>query len=321
MNTIMAAALRLRRRRQAPARVWIQFLGYLASLVDVLPDCWLHMRPLQLHLLRHYSPSRDLLTRLVPIPPPIRLHLVRWSRRGYLSSRNPLRVAQPSIYTVTTDASLLGWGGHCLGNTAFGDWPRADTLSHINVLEFRAVLLSLRSFLPLLRRRTVLIRTDNVTVAAYINKQGGTHSTRLNALAALLWKWCRREGIFPIVSHIPGQDNLITDFLSRSRVLPSEWTLHPTVMDQIVRTFGPLQVELLQGSGPSSLEDRRVLLPVEGVPGLCLPADLPHPAHTAEESGGSSAGGANSTLVAEEELVPQTDRPTSGSPEDPAPSP
>ena len=117
----------------------------------------------------------------------IRLHLVRWSRRDFLNSGNPLRVAQSSI-TVTTDASRLGWGGHCLGNAAFGDWPRADTLSHINVLEFLAVLLSLRSFLPLLRRRTVLIRTDNVTVAAYINKQGGTHSTRLNALAALLWK-------------------------------------------------------------------------------------------------------------------------------------
>ena len=84
MNTIMAAASRLRRRRQAPARVWLQFLGYLASLIDVLPDYRLDKRPLHLHLLRHYSPSRDLLTRLVPIPPPIRLHLVRWSRRGYL---------------------------------------------------------------------------------------------------------------------------------------------------------------------------------------------------------------------------------------------
>ena len=64
----MAAALRLRRRRQAPARVWLQFLGYLASLVDVLPDCRLHMRPLQLHLLRHYHPSVDSLTWLVPRP-------------------------------------------------------------------------------------------------------------------------------------------------------------------------------------------------------------------------------------------------------------
>ena len=73
VNTIMAAASR---RRQASARVWLQFLGYLARLVVVLPDCRLHMRPLQIHLLRHYSPSRDLLTRLVPISPTIRLHLV-----------------------------------------------------------------------------------------------------------------------------------------------------------------------------------------------------------------------------------------------------
>ena len=135
----------------------------------------------------------------------------------------------------------MGWS--LPGHMAFGDWPRTDTLAHINLLEFRAVL-SLRPFLPLLRQRTVLIRTDNVTVAAYINKQGGTHSTRLNALAAQLWTWCRREEIFPMASHIPGQDNLIADFLSRGRVLPSEWTLHPTVMDQMAREIGPLEVDL-----------------------------------------------------------------------------
>ena len=268
----------------------------------------------------------------MPIHPTIRLHLVRWSRRDFLNSGNPLRVAQSSI-TVTTDASRLGWGGHCLGNAAFGDWPRADTLSHINVLEFLAVLLSLRSFLLLLRRRTVLIRTDNVTVAAYINKQGGTHFTRLNALAALLWKWCRLEGIFPIASYIPGQDNLIADFLSPGSssalgVDPPPDGHGPDNTDSRTTASGPIRVGtqcpppqvLLQGSRPSSLEDRRILLPVEGVPGLCLPADLPHFAHTTEDSGGSSAGGADSTLVAEEELVPRTGRPTSRSPEDPAPA-
>ena len=102
----------------------------------------------------------------------------------------------------------------------------------------------------------------------------------------------------------------------------------PDNTDYLTTASGPIRVGtqcpppqvLLQGSRPSSLEDRRVLLPVEGVPGLCLPADLPHSAHTTEDSGGSSAGGADSTLVAEEELVPRTGRPTSGSPEDPAPA-
>ena len=102
----------------------------------------------------------------------------------------------------------------------------------------------------------------------------------------------------------------------------------PDNTDSRTTASGPIRVGtqcpppqvLLQGSRPSSLEDRRVLLPVEGVPGLCLPADLPHSAHTTEDSGGSSAGGADSTLVAEEELVPRTGRPTSRSPEDPAPA-
>ena len=76
------------------------------------------------------------------------------------------------------------------------------------VLEFQAVTLLLHHFLPLVRHRTVLIRTDNVTVAAYINKQGGTHSTRLNALAAELWIWCRRRDVIPTASYISGQAGL-----------------------------------------------------------------------------------------------------------------
>ena len=241
--TIVTAASDLRRRRLAPARSWLQFLGYLASLVDVLPDCRLLMRPLQLHLLGHYRPSRDPLTRLVPNPPATRLTLARWTRKDSLTVGKPLRTPQPTV-TVTTDASHQGWGGHCMGHTAFGDWSRTGPLPHINVLEFRAVLLSLQSFLPYLRRQAVLIRTDNVTVAAYINKQGGTHSRRLNTIALELWEWCNREGITPVASHIPGQENLIADFLSRGRVLPSEWTLHPTVMRELIRVAGPLSVDL-----------------------------------------------------------------------------
>ena len=145
--TIVKAACRLRLQRRAPARVWLQFLGYLASLVDVLPDCRLHMRPLQLHLLSHYRPSRDPLTRLVPLTPGSRLLFRRWCRPEFLNSGKPTQTPQPNI-TVTTDASLLGWGGHCQGLHAYGEWSRSIALPHINVLEFRAVVLSLKHFSP-----------------------------------------------------------------------------------------------------------------------------------------------------------------------------
>ena len=196
----------------------------------------------------NHQPGRDPLSRRVPLPPTIRLLFRRWRRPEFLRSGNPLRVPQPTI-TVTTDASHIGWGGgggHCMGRYAYGDWSRYRVLPQINVLEFQAVILSLHHFVPLVRHRTVLIRTDFVTVAAYIyiNKQGGTHSARLNALAAELWTWCGRRDIIPTASYIPGQYNIIADFLSRGRVLPSEWTLHPQVMAIMLRTFGPLHVDL-----------------------------------------------------------------------------
>ena len=101
-------------RGGGPATPWSsaspgQSMGYLSSLVDVLPDCRLLMRPLQLHFLRNYQPGRDPLSRRVPLPPTIRLLFRRWSRPEFLRSGNPLRVPQPTI-TVTTDASHIGWG-------------------------------------------------------------------------------------------------------------------------------------------------------------------------------------------------------------------
>ena len=90
--TIVAAARLPRSRRQAPAKTWLRFLGYLSSLVDVLPDCRLLMRPLRLFFLRNYRPGRDPLSRRVPLPPTIRLLFRRWSRPEFLRSGNPLRV-------------------------------------------------------------------------------------------------------------------------------------------------------------------------------------------------------------------------------------
>ena len=87
----------------------------------------------------------------------------------------------------------------------------------------------------------------------------------------------------PSASYIPGQENLIADFLSRGRVLPSEWTLHPQVMDRIARVVGPLGVDLFASSlnarllrycsrfWTSSLEDRCLILPVEGFRGYAFP--------------------------------------------------
>ena len=247
IGTVMAAARALRHRQSAPARTWLRFLGYLASLVDVLPDCRLRMRPLQIHVLQAYRPHVDGLSKQIPVPEWVRPLLAQWMRRPFLAQGKHLRQRLPSM-TVTTDASLLGWGAVCEGRMVSGDWSHLPYLPHINQLEFRAVMLACRHFRPLLTRQAILIQTDNITVAAYINKQGGTHSPSLNSLAAQFWNWCHAHAIVPTASYLPGQENVIADFLSRGRTLPSEWTLHPRVFAQVQTRLGPLQVDLFASS-------------------------------------------------------------------------
>ena len=89
IDTVVAAAIQLRCCQLAPARVWLQFPGYLASSMDVLQDCRLLMRPFQLHLLRFYRPSRDPLTRLIPNPSLSHMGLARWTKRVNLLIGHP----------------------------------------------------------------------------------------------------------------------------------------------------------------------------------------------------------------------------------------
>ena len=53
---------------------------------------------------------------------------------------------------------------------------------HINKLELLAMSLALKSFLNREEVKSILIKSDSMTMVAHINKLGGTHSPRLVAL-------------------------------------------------------------------------------------------------------------------------------------------
>ena len=54
---VLEGARVLLTQTESTARAWLVFLGYLASLVDVVPLCRFRMRDLQLHLLRFFVPA------------------------------------------------------------------------------------------------------------------------------------------------------------------------------------------------------------------------------------------------------------------------
>ena len=68
---------------------------------------------------------------------------------------------------------MQGWGAHLGTQVASGLWTALQQSLHINLLEMEAVRLALLAFLPALRGSHVLLRTDNTSVACYLNKQGG----------------------------------------------------------------------------------------------------------------------------------------------------
>ena len=233
IRDIVACARRLSSLPRARAKLWLRFMGLLSSLTGLVPDCRLLMRPFQWHLKRYFQQGVSSPRTWVPLPPEVARLLSPWKSRVFLSRGMPFRVTLPSV-SISTDASLQGWGGLCEGQWTAGDWSHLTSLPHINVLEMLAVQSSMEVFQDRLLGRSVLILTDNVSVAAYINRQGGTHSRSLNRLTAQLWSWCRERDILPSASYLPGRENVIADFLSRGKSLPSEWSLHQTLFERLM---------------------------------------------------------------------------------------
>ena len=103
------------------------------------------------------------------IAPP---HLRWWLEESNVLPGKPLHPLKHALQ-IFTDASKEGWGAHLNEHTAKGTWSLPESKLHINHLELKAVFLALKEFQDLISNNIVLVATDNTTVVAYINKEGG----------------------------------------------------------------------------------------------------------------------------------------------------
>jgi hypothetical protein len=223
---------------QNTARDYLIFLGKIASCLDLIPNARLFMRPIQLHLLQNWSPIRMSFSHVIPVSHSLKYHLQWWLQEvnilkgcGYLQSQTNV--------SITTDASSTwGWGGHMNSLTVQGRWTPLQQLQHINCLEMEAVIRTVRHFLPRLKHKNVLIRSDNMTVVQYINKQGGTKSLNLCQKTWDLWTLALANGMSLKAAHIAGDKNILADALSRYRVKETEWSLNKTVVRKVFSILG-----------------------------------------------------------------------------------
>ena len=226
-----------------PVRQFMSLIGLLTATEKQVFLGRLHMRPIQWHLKNHWRVP-EALEKVIPVPRSLHPHLEWWLDESNVLQGQPLHPLKHALQ-IFTDTSKEGWGAHLGEHTARGSWSVRESKLHINFLELKAVFLALKGFQHLCTARIVLVATDNTTVVAYINKEGGMRS---GPLCALLWRiltWCTNLQITLKARHIPGHLNVIADKLSRlGQTIQTEWSLLPEVFQQICNQWHRPQIDL-----------------------------------------------------------------------------
>ncbi|KAL0202504.1 hypothetical protein M9458_000522, partial [Cirrhinus mrigala] len=195
------ARIEVKEGRSLTVKQFQQLLGLMAAASNVIPLGLLYMRPLQWWLkTKGFSP------------------------RGKPAPHDQCHVAMPTCLRHVEETLVLVSGpgaGSSLSprnasdrrvphrHPARGLWSGHQLTWHINCLEMLTAFQALKHFLPDLRDRHVLVRTDNTAVVYYINHQGGLRSCPLYKLAHQIL--CTSQGI------------------SAWEQTPGEWMLHPEV--------------------------------------------------------------------------------------------
>jgi ribonuclease HI len=237
---ILCSIESLLRKERPRVRQLAQVIGNLISAVPGIKYGWLYTRNLERNKLKslkcgsyesYVSISQESKTELL------------WWQHHLLAGYNDIRTDDYKI-TIYTDASLSGWGAACENSSTHGFWGRLEKQLHINHLELLAVFHGLRAFAKDLQNCNILLRVDNTTALAYINRMGSVHSKVLHELALQIWQWCEIRNIFLVASYIPSSENTRADAESRAQPDILEWELNKGIFQKIARTFGSPNIDL-----------------------------------------------------------------------------
>ena len=219
------------------ARVWASLIGLLGSVDKIIPGGRLKIRPLQIHMMSQWSQVLDPdFRQMLGVPKALKVELLWWTVTENWTRGVPTLPQNPHL-TIYTDASNSGWGAHSESqkHRLWGTWSKSDKRLHINILEFKAVTLAVKTWETKCQNKIVLVATDNSTVVSYLNHRGGTRSPALNLLAVEFLSWAMNKNIQIRARHIPGQLNVLADALSRKgMVIKTEWALDQQEFNRLV---------------------------------------------------------------------------------------
>lgn len=148
------------------------------------------------------------------------------------------------LLEIFSDASSSGWGASCGTEQTHGFWDPHFKKQHINYLELMAAFLSLKSFAKHLSDCSILLRSDNKTVIALINRMGSCKYSHLHRLTKEVWQWCQDRQIWLFASYVTAKNNKSADRESRIKNIETEYSLSTTAFTKIVERFGQPDIDL-----------------------------------------------------------------------------
>jgi hypothetical protein len=145
---------------------------------------------------------------------------ILWWIRGLdeFHGSTPFNVDIPLVsHCFATDACLSGGGGHFMGDWFFTSWVvdySEYNQAHINVLELKTILESIKRWGPSWGSLHIRVRTDNIAAAATINRSTSRSLELLQIVKEIFWLSVRYN--FRIsAQYLPGKLNILADRISR----------------------------------------------------------------------------------------------------------
>lgn len=218
------------------------FIGTLGSCCPTLKYGWSHMKAFEREKFLALKKNSDNYESRMTLSNDLQIDFDWWKSHVEKTSC-PIKQFKPVI-EIFSDASSSGWGVYCNANRTHGNWSNEEKLLHINYLELLAAFFGLKCFAKNLKNCDVLLRIDNTTAIAYINKMGGIQFQNLSNLAKEIWKWCEHRQIWIFASYISSKENIEADWESRRLEPETEYSLSQIAFLDIVKQFGTPEVDL-----------------------------------------------------------------------------
>lgn len=219
-----------------------QLIGSLVAACPAIDYGPLHCKSLERAKIEALISNNNNFDAKMSLPDFVINDLLSWQDKLPSSSRK-IRSGNFRL-EIFSDASLSGWGIFCDGKKTHGFWKDADRELHINSLELMAAFFGLKCFAKNFKDCEILLRVDNSTAMAYINRMGGTLFPHLHNLASEIWNWCEDRNIWIYATYIPSRENNMADEQSRIINIDTEWELADYAFQKIISKFGRPSIDL-----------------------------------------------------------------------------